>query len=348
MGAPSFCFLFALAIWVMFLFVNFVRRMEPGEAYGSFCLPLDLLIKPNASDWSRYVLHILVVDGSWFRTWLMSTSVMILGYCLELQVGTTSFYLMFLALHLLSTVGSLFLKLTGCVASFETTMTALAVAMHWENPQIHAHAVDPGIRVPFVIEPRWHLWILEMLMVMTCPRGPVAALQLRGLGLLVGLFWVLREPAAWSGMMEFAWSKPRRMFLLNVALLLAGTAYLPLSFTELSWEQFSGASSDGRLLQWTWWQQLPSTPPLLGLNPPTDFVLSAVFGSSVMVFLSPEQIGWGSYYAYALLILVISAMCLPFWHLPHLGFFIVLYLIYGFYAGPYEEGSRSKAGYKLQ
>ncbi len=37
---------------------------------------------------------------------------------------------MFLALHFLVTPASLFLRLSGCLVSFEGTLTALAVAIH--------------------------------------------------------------------------------------------------------------------------------------------------------------------------------------------------------------------------
>jgi len=334
---PVFAFCLLLALWGAGLVRCVLPRVSSPAAIGA-CLSPHVLSSPGLADWRSFALHMLwPPERGYFRGILTSFAHIILGYNLELQYGTVYFAGLFLGLHFVSSFLLLYYGATTCHVSTEAILAGMAAVMHHHNPKIHAEALDKTIRVPFAIEPRWHLWIILSLLLLIA-RDFTLALTLQASGLLVAGVYLLREPEAWAFLRRaLVVRSPGVGIVIHIGLLFFTLTFVPLILALPN--GLSKAIAGGDVLSWSWWRSQQSSPALLHLalmQVLSDEVLvicKLLLATALPLLLSPCRM-WLRGYAFACVFLAMYTMVSPAWHYPHLGFVALLYLAWAFWGLP--------------
>jgi len=265
------------------------------------------------------------------------------GYSLEYEIGTPHFAALLLGIHAATAAALLYFKTVTCFVSLEPAVVGLLIVMHRQNPKIHTDGLDKGIRVPFAVEPRWHVWIIQTVLLLLSVDFPVA-LASHVVGMAVGAFCALRDPDV-LGEALYAARKgsPRVGDVIHVALFVFSIFFMPLTAAELPADLVS-AFLDGRALSMSWWQlSVPSSPPMLHMGIAGTVTGEALFLCKLMVgfalplLLSPFRM-WLRAYSIACFILIMYAMNSPLWRFPHIGFLVLAYLVWAFWKLPNMVG----------
>merc|ERR1712080_651189 len=150
------------------------------------------------------------------------------GYALEFDVGTPHFAALFLGTHAIAAVVLLHFNFAFCFTSLEPAIAGLAIAMHRVNPTVHTDGLDKAIRVPFAIEPRWHLWIGQSVLLISAADFPRVLLgQL--IGYAIGVLCVIRDPEVVFEAFRAARSGSSKVgYGIHVGLLLFAMFFMPL------------------------------------------------------------------------------------------------------------------------
>mmetsp|Transcript_28809 Transcript_28809/g.90805 ORF Transcript_28809/g.90805 Transcript_28809/m.90805 type:complete len:382 (+) Transcript_28809:83-1228(+) len=340
--APACALLLFLAAFSASVYRLCRPEMVDPQVAGA-CLPWDALFVPHPSKWQRYLLHaIWPLEPGYIRAFLTNTVLIVEGYALEYEVGTAHFAGLLVGLHLASAAILLHFRFTLCHLSLEPVLVALAAVMHRVNPKLHSDGLDKSIRVPFPVEPRWHLWIILGVILLTSANFP-QALAAHGVGLAAGAICAFRDPEVWQGSLE---ALQARSFTVgagvHVALFMFLILFMPLTAKELPADVLS-ALLDGRALTLGWWRMaVPSSAPALHLALAGQLAGEALFICKLMIIsacpllLSPFRI-WARFYAGACVLLLMYSMNSPEWQYPHVGFLALAYLAWAFWKLPNVE-----------
>lgn len=343
--APAFAFLLALAGWAAAVCRAIWAELGDPAAAGA-CLSPAALFAPQAAQWRRYALHVFwPLDPSYSRGLLTSAALLLLGYTLEHEVGTAHFAALFLGLHAVGAALLLHYRLLLCFTSSEAALAALAVVAHRVNPKVHTDGLDSSLRVPFAVEPRWHLWLLQSGLLLLAGDFPTA-LAVHCAGFVAGGALALRDPevwlAAWRAGRHRSWGLVASM---HVALLLFGLVFMPLTAQAFPADLLQ-ALLDGRAWHRRWWQAaMPGSPPLLHLalarqlSAEALFICKLAISFALPLLLSPLRL-WSRFYAGACMLLAMYAMNSPAWRYPHVGFLALLYLMVAFWKLPEWAGAK--------
>lgn len=337
--APTCAFLMAVAFWLAAICrMVWPHLMDPKGA--NVCLSPEVLFNPLALDWRRWVLHpFWPLEFGYIRGFFLSTLLLIEGYTLEYEVGTASFILLVVGLHVSCAAILLYFGFTDCHLSLEPALVALGVVMHRVNPKVHTDGLDKSLRVPFMIEPRWHLWFLQSILLLMAQDFPQAIVY-HLVGLIVGGVLTLRDPEVWVE----AWNAARERSFgigapVHVVLMLFAFTFMPHIGNS-----FPGgllhAIVDGSALAPSWWKtKFPGSPPLLHMA-----MLGAVAGEAYFIckllisfawplLVSPFRI-WTKFYAGACILILMYTMNSQMWGVPHMGFMTTAYLVWALWKLP--------------
>lgn len=337
--APAFAFLLALITWIAAAYRQIWPDLADPTASGA-CLFPDVLFNPHADEWRRYLLHPLwPLEPGYIRSGFSAAALLLEGYTLEHEVGTLHFAAVFLGLHIAASAVLLYFRLVICHVSLEPALAALAVVMHRVNPKVHTDGLDKSIQVEFTVEPRWHLWVLQSLLLLMTENFP-AGLVAHGAGVAVGLAMALRDPEVWVEGWRAASARTFRAgAVVHVALLLFALVFMPLTASAVPGD-LPEALFDGRLLQRSYWKaSCPGSPALLHLallgqmSAESLFLCKLVISFAFPLLLTPFRL-WSKFYAGACLLLAMYAMNSPVWKYPHAGFLVLLYLVWAFWTLP--------------
>lgn len=340
--APTCAFLLSLACWSAAVVRIWSPELSFPQGAGA-CLSREAMFAPSGLEWRRYGLHALwPLEPSYMRGFLTSIALLLEGYALEYEIGTPHFAALLLGTHVMASAALLRFGLTTCFTSLEPAIAGLAVATHRINPKIHTDGLDKSIRVPFAVEPRWHLWIVQSALLMLAVDFPRALLA-HGVGYALGALCVLRDPeAVVEAFRAVRGGSTRIGYCIHVALLLFSIFFMPLSAEEYPADFFM-ALMDGRAFGWSWWRgAFPGTPPLIhlafaGAVPPQALYLCKILITlAIPLLLSPFTM-WVKGYSIGCVILVMYAMTSELWRLPHVGFVVLLYLAWAFWKLPNME-----------
>lgn len=279
------------------------------------------------------------LEASYLRGFLVSMVLLIQGYSFEHQVGSSHFLLLFICLHLGSAVLLIYFKFTMCHVSVEPALVAMTAVMHRANPKIHTDGLERTSKVPFAIEPRWHIWMVLALLLLSSTNFP-ATLAAHCAGLVAGGLSALRDPDAWvAGFEAFRARRPGVGRAIHLGLLLFAIMFMPLSAEQVP-SGVVDAITDGRALSLHWWQSsFPPTLPLLHLavtgsvSGEAYLILKMMMACAVPLLLSPIDI-WPKFYAGACVLLAMYSMVGSAWAYPHIGFLVLLYLAWAFWTLP--------------
>lgn len=343
--APTCAFLVALATWGAAGYRIFWPDLADPASAG-VCLLRDVLFAPYPGEYRRYLLHALwPLEPGYIRAFLTSAALVLEGYALEYEVGTVQFTGALVGLHVVAAAVLLHFGFLACHVSLEAVLAALAVMMHLVNPKVHTDGLDKSMRVPFAIETRWHLWFLQSIVLCMTSDFP-KALVVHGVGLLVGGALALRDPQVWID----AWNAARaRSFgigaTVHIALLLFALVFMPLTTQKLPGDFFA-ALVDGRVLSRAWWQAAtPGSPALLHLalagmmSPEALLICKIVISFAFPLLLTPFRM-WTKFYAGACVLLCMYAMNSPAWRYPHMGFLVLIYLVWALWKLPGLEPTK--------
>eukprot|EP00927_Polykrikos_kofoidii_P054200 TRINITY_DN48656_c0_g1_i1.p1 TRINITY_DN48656_c0_g1~~TRINITY_DN48656_c0_g1_i1.p1 ORF type:complete len:380 (-),score=46.11 TRINITY_DN48656_c0_g1_i1:227-1366(-) len=337
--APTCVFTLCLACWSAALY-RIWNPLQTDPDVAGVCLVRDAVFSPHSSEWKRYLLHVVwPFEATYIRGFFMSLALLLEGYAFEYEVGTQYFAAVMVGCHASASAILLYFRFTVCHVSLEAVIAALAVLMHRANPKIHTDGVDKSIRVPFAIEPRWHLWMVEVVLLLLA-NDFSGALVTHGVGYAVGAVCVFRDPEVLLGALgALRRGSPRVGYIIHIALFLFAVFFMPITAAEYPTDVVS-ALLDGRALRWAWWQSaVPSSPPLLhlalvGLAGPEALFLMKLLIVSVLPLLFSPFSAWLRVYSVACVILVMYVMNMAVWRFPHIGFCVLLYLVWAFWKLP--------------
>eukprot|EP00419_Tripos_fusus_P029849 CAMPEP_0172712590 /NCGR_PEP_ID=MMETSP1074-20121228/61186_1 /TAXON_ID=2916 /ORGANISM="Ceratium fusus, Strain PA161109" /LENGTH=348 /DNA_ID=CAMNT_0013536541 /DNA_START=64 /DNA_END=1107 /DNA_ORIENTATION=+ len=296
------------------------RIVEPTatdpQGFGA-CLTPSAAFKPSMSLWPRYLLHFLwPLEPGYIRSFLANVALIVEGYSLEYEIGTVQFATLFLGIHLATSAIFLYFRVTSCHTSVEAALAGIAVVLHRVNPKIHSDGCDSSIRVPFAIEPRWHLWLILAMLLLSASDLPVV-LAVHIAGFAVGTVCVLRDPEVWVS----AWHEASRSFtmgaFLHIAFFLFAILFMPLTSSEPPIQIQD--ILNGRMLQLSWWRKgANSSAPLLRAALAGEVAAEGLFICKLMIafacplLLSPFRV-WMKIYAGGCVLLAMYTMNSPIW-----------------------------------
>ncbi|CAD7950708.1 unnamed protein product [Amoebophrya sp. A120] len=192
------------------------------------------------------ILHWFVPYSGFLRTCLIGSMLIIFGYTYESLIGTSTFLKRFLGLHAAMVAFQSYFRLTDFELSvtpeggaspipilrgIEPTLVCLQCLYHFQNPKIAPSQIrDEFLQMQtFTVEPRWHGWLLLMLLLFTA-QWPLT-LGKYTLGLVLGVVYVIRYPSTWP--LTRTLFQKERTFLLMLALQTASLVYLPITAQRL-------------------------------------------------------------------------------------------------------------------
>mmetsp|Transcript_158425 Transcript_158425/g.279595 ORF Transcript_158425/g.279595 Transcript_158425/m.279595 type:complete len:378 (+) Transcript_158425:46-1179(+) len=333
--APTCAFLLAVAYWIAALCRIFSPELQDPRAAG-ICLLSDVLFRPNAAEWKRYLLHPLwPLESSYARGFFVSMVLLLQGYTFEYEMGTPHFLGLFLGCHVATAAALLYFRFSICHVSIEAALAAMAVVLHRVNPKIYTDGLDKAIRVEFAVEPRWHMWMIFSVLLLLA-NDFSTAFTTHVLGLLVGAVCVLRDPEVW----ESTWSTVRTRSpglgrVVHTLLFVFCVLFMPLTTTDGFRADFVSGILNLSALDPGWWKSaLPGSAPLLHMvSGPPYFICRILLSSALPLLLSPFSM-WTRVYSVASVLLVMYTMNLPEWQYPHIGFVTLIYLVWAFWKLP--------------
>jgi len=344
--APVCTMLLFLALLGAAVYRIFEPSATDPEAFGA-CLTPGAVFTPSMSLWPRYLLHFLwPLEPGYLRSFLANTALLVLGYSLEYEIGTVQFATLLWGIHLATSAILLYFGVTTCHTSVEAAVAGLVVVAHRVNPKIHSDGCDVSIRVPFAIEPRWHLWLILGILMLSAPNFP-AVLAVHLAGFAMGFVCVLRDPEV----LVSAWQDVSRSFtmgaFLHVAFFLFSVLFMPLTSSEPPVRGQDIVS--GRMLQLSWWRKGPgSSAPLLHMGVSGELASEALFICKLMIaFACPLLLSqyrvWSKVYAGACVLLAMYSMNSEVWVYPHVGFIALFYFAWAFWKLPSADYSKYHA-----
>lgn len=337
--APTCAFLLSLCVWGSCLCRIWWPHLVDPKVAGA-CLPLPMLITPRMEEWRRYLLHALwPLESGYLRGFLTSSALLIEGYALEFEVGTPVFLGSLLFVHAASSAAMLYFGLVTCHISLEPALAGLAVFMHRTNPKVHTDGLDVSMKLPWAVEPRWHLWMVFGLLQLIAEDFPTA-LAAQACGLVSGAVLLLRDPEVWFDIWRGATKRsPKIGDALHLVLLLFALLFMPLSMINLP-SDFLNALTTGLALRPSWWTlNVQSSRPLvhLGLEgsvaPHALWLCQLLIAGALPLLLSPWR-EWMKLYAGGCVLLMMYGMTANDWVYPHIGFITLGYLVWAFWKLP--------------
>ncbi|CAJ1359395.1 unnamed protein product [Effrenium voratum] len=331
--------------------VKLERNAAPHSlAERGFCLDSRALY--FTQDAQRWLLHLFwPLEPGLARGFVSSALLLVLGYALEYELGAGRFLGYLLGIQMGAAFLLLHFGFSSCLTSLEPAFAGLAVVMHRVNPKVHSDGMGKALKLPWEVEPRWHVWVLIGLLLLQAYDFPRAFVAVSA-GLLLGSFCVLREPEAWS---DSFGAVRRRSFsagaAAHVALFVFTILFMPLTVTDSRpelWSDIQAALADGRALRPGWWLEgLPSSPPLIHMAMVKQLPGEALYISKVLLsfalplLLSPLRI-WVRAYSIFIVILLMYTMNCPMWRYPHWGFVSLAYLAVAFWKLPSAAEDKGK------
>jgi len=324
-----------------------VERSATDPETFNACLTPGAVFAPSMSLWPRYLLHFLwPLELGYLRSILANTALLVEGYSLEYEIGTMQFATLLWGIHLATSAILLYFHVTTCHTSVEAALAGIVVVAHRVNPKIHSDGCDCSIRVPFAIEPRWHLWLILAMLLLSASNFPVV-LAAHIAGFAVGTVCVLRDPEVWVS----AWQDVSRSFtmgaFLHIAFFLFSVLFMPLTSNEPPIHVHDIVN--GRMLQLGWWRKgASSSAPLLRMGFSGELAAEALFICKLMIaFACPLLLSqfrvWIKIYAGACVLLAMYSMNSDAWVYPHAGFIALLYLAWAFWKLPSVDSSKYHA-----
>lgn len=216
------------------------------------------------------------------------------------------------------------LSLTGV----EPTFAFMACLMHRENPKVAPEAVSDDFfkSISFRVEPRWHVWVLLMILAITGNHPWSLTIAKLALGILVGTLKEIRWPSVWPSIKQLFYYKMK--FILTLALYVMSTAVWPITAAEFDPvglisdpSKFYTVNQFAYMQICIWREPVPEAFFLLRLS----YVLIPI--SSLGAFdleLMPKI------YCAICVLLLMSVMNTQSWGALDVGFIGLLYCIYGF------------------
>ncbi|OLQ03170.1 hypothetical protein AK812_SmicGene13896 [Symbiodinium microadriaticum] len=334
--APSCAFSLALLTWVAALY-RILRTDFPPPGPAGLCMDPAAVRFAQGFEAKRWLLHALwPLEPGYLRGFLSSSLLLVLGYSLEYELGSVHFCGLLLGLQIGAAFLLLHFRFSMCVISLEPAMAGLAVIAHRVNPKVHSDGLGAALKLPFEVEPRWHIWVLLGLLLMQAGDFP-NALVVHAAGLLLGAVVVLREPEVWGD----AWhALVGRSFtcgaVAHIVLFVFTIVFMPLTVPEAPPDMlalFQAALADGRLFKLSWWRDsIPSSLPLLHmaisgqLGGEALYICRFLLSIALPLLLSSMRL-WTRLYSVFFVILLMYTMNSPTWRYPHCGFFSLFYLV---------------------
>eukprot|EP00928_Gymnodinium_smaydae_P075878 TRINITY_DN5889_c2_g4_i1.p1 TRINITY_DN5889_c2_g4~~TRINITY_DN5889_c2_g4_i1.p1 ORF type:complete len:381 (-),score=70.24 TRINITY_DN5889_c2_g4_i1:65-1207(-) len=340
--APACAFVLCLAYWACALW----RTLDPSVLdphNAGACLLPDVVFLPRTSEWRRYALHALwPLEPGYLRGILMSIALLLLGYGFEYEVGTPHFAALLLGSHAVLAAALLHLRIFTCYVSVEPVIVALAVVMHRVNPKVYTNGLDVSLRVPWAVEPRWHLWIVQTLLLLFAGDFPTV-LVAHAVALIVGSLCAVRDPELlFDAVAALRRGSPKVGYVIHIALLLFAILFMPLTAQDLPWG-LPGALLDGRVLNLAWWKMaMPASPSMVQMGlvglvaGEAMWICKLLILGSIPLLLSPFRM-WLRAYSILCVMLAMYAMNSGVWRFPHIGFVTLLYLVWAFWKLPNAE-----------
>lgn len=319
--APPFCFLFFLTMWAVW----WLDRFEYLDT-SAWALPPRVDQIRGADQWANAFLHWFAPQG-FFRTCWVGSALLILGYTYEELLGTTFFMMRFLVAHGALLVFISFFNLEPvAIRGIEPTLVCLACLCHFENPKVSPQAIrDDFLKIKsFVIEPRWHLWLVMITLLILHPsRRWNLILGQYALGLFLGTLYCVRYPVIWSSISDVC--RRRWRFFFQLALYAVTVVFLPVTAHEMtvSFENVLGNSAFSLLNICLYVEPLPQVFLLLAL--------SLAFLPLAVLLVDRQYFSWiPGVYAVVCIMLGMYVMNTQSWLYVNVGFVSLLYSIYGF------------------
>eukprot|EP00929_Paragymnodinium_shiwhaense_P108479 TRINITY_DN74794_c0_g1_i1.p1 TRINITY_DN74794_c0_g1~~TRINITY_DN74794_c0_g1_i1.p1 ORF type:complete len:380 (-),score=52.38 TRINITY_DN74794_c0_g1_i1:148-1287(-) len=337
--APACAFILCLLSWAASLYRIFNPQWTEAELAGA-CLTRDVLFGLQAAEWRRFALHIFwPLEAGYVRGFFLSAAMIIQGYALEYEVGTPHFTAMLLGCHAVASATLLYFRLSICDVSLEPSLAALAIVIHRINPKVHTNGLDKAVRLPWAIEPRWHIWLIEVILLLSAGNFP-RALAVHFSGYLAGALLMLREPDllfdAWHSVKT---GSERIGFAVHVTLLIFALFFMPVSAQEYP-SDIIFALCDGRALRLAWWSEaVPASPPLLHMGlaglaaSEATYICKLMITMALPLLVSPLRL-WLKFYAVGCVLLAMYCMNSNGWRFPHIGFVVIVYLAWAFWKLP--------------
>eukprot|EP00930_Biecheleria_cincta_P014762 TRINITY_DN12566_c0_g1_i1.p1 TRINITY_DN12566_c0_g1~~TRINITY_DN12566_c0_g1_i1.p1 ORF type:complete len:386 (-),score=73.68 TRINITY_DN12566_c0_g1_i1:158-1315(-) len=337
--APTCAFLLALGTWIAAVY-RMIRPESADPNAAGICIDPAALYLGHGIEWRRFLLHAFwPLEPGYLRGFFSSAALVILGYALEYELGTAHFAGLLLGIQFGTAFVLLHFRFSLCHHSLEAAIAGMTVVMHRANPKLHCDGLDKSLKLPFEVEPRWHMWALLSFLLLQAYNFPQAFMTLSA-GLAGGAFCALREPEAWGDIVR---SISSRSFTsgaaAHVALFVFSVMFMPLTVTEMPFEPLA-AIADGRALRPTWWQQaVPSSPPLLHMAMSGRVAGEALYICKLLISFAPPLLLssfriWAKFYAVACFIIIMYAMNCESWRYPHFGFVTLAYLVFAFWKLP--------------
>ncbi|CAD7948377.1 unnamed protein product [Amoebophrya sp. A25] len=357
--APPFCFSLFLAIWAAWWLETFevidtqtwvlpssavlspiLRQQTVGGTSTSSSgtsTPSPSSSPPDDIDWSGAALHWIKPYCGFLRTCLIGSVLLIYGYTYEALIGTAAFLMNFLLLHAFAIGLTAWFDLEryvgGAIFGLECTLVAMQCLYHEQNPKIGPHQIrDDFLQVKlFTLEPRWHVWWLLVLLLLTGQTAPwPLVLAKYSVGLAMGTLQVARYPTTWPHIQSlFARNGQFAFCLLLFALSLV---YLPLTAVE-------PPSSIPGLLEGAFGTpqlSLVSIGTFLEPMPEAYFVIKFTLALLPMIVCLTVNDQTGGFawikkaYGVTSMILAMYAMNTKVWNYVNSGFLGLLLCVYGF------------------
>ena len=334
-------FVLALITWLAAAY-RIMNNVDTADTTG-VCLDLRSLYFREGLNLHRWLHIFWPFEPGILRGFLSSTVLLVLGYALEFELGTAQFLALLLGIQLGAAFLLLHFGFATCITSFEAAFAGLAVMCHKVNPKVHSDGLGNSLKLPFEVEPRWHLWVLLGFLLLQAQDFPKAFLQ-QSAGLVIGTLCLLRDPEVWSD--TFGSIRCRSFSTgasAHVVLFVFTILFMPLTVVEAPpeiWTLLQAAIADGRALSPSWWtRSIPSSLPLVHMAMRQQIASEALYISKVLLsfalplLLSAFQI-WGKGFSIAIVILLMYSMNSPVWRYPHFGFISLAYLAVAFWKLP--------------
>mmetsp|Transcript_24649 Transcript_24649/g.55530 ORF Transcript_24649/g.55530 Transcript_24649/m.55530 type:complete len:386 (-) Transcript_24649:53-1210(-) len=341
--APSCAFSLALLAWLAAIY-RLLRADLPPPGPAGICLDPAAIRFVQGFEAKRWLVHALwPLEPGFVRGFLSSAMLLVLGYSLEYELGSAHFFGLLVGLQIGAGFLLLHFRFLMCLTSLEPALAGLAVVMHRVNPKVHSDGLGTSLKLPFEVEPRWHVWVLLGLLLMQATDFP-NALVAHAAGLFLGTVVVFREPEVWG----CAWKAVvSRSFscgaTAHMVLFVFTILFMPLTVPEAPAELlalFQAALASGQVLRPSWWKDsIPSSLPLVHmamseqLAPEALYIVRFLLSIALPLLLSSMRM-WTRMYSVFIAILLMYSMTGPVWRYPHWGFISLVYLAISFWKLP--------------
>jgi len=328
---PPFTVMFNLMLTVFF-----INGMIWPMTFLDVCVSPNIILEPDLRQWPRYLGHIMFAP-SFFSMMKVFTIFGMIGYSMENEMGSAKFAIMVTAIFGACSVFTVLGGFEECLHGVDAPLVALAVVMHYTNPTFHPYGADKGIRVDFAVEPRWHLWILMTFHML----GGMRNLQLAGIGVMVGVMWIIRQADSWQHFAACV-THQRAMFAGHIFLLWFNFLMMPFSLQDLS-RVGDTVMQPFDYNAWRMWFDgtIPIAPPVYYLTmvatPGVVHYLAKLMLITGAILTLTPRMWYAKIYTFIIALLLMNCLSTPLWIYPHVGFFVTVYLMIMFWRLDYNE-----------